>query len=244
MTLINTVQLTSDYSIFTKMEGNRTLNMLSVNRLKKLFKNGSHCVPIIVNDKKEVIDGQHRLEALKQLNMPVPYIVSEGLNINDVHCINSAGKLWSSADYVNGYADAGNEHYIKLIDMIKKYPDFTVGFLASVFCWKQAGVSGYMLRDLREGKFKFNFPENERELIFISKIKPFFSGITAAMPSSAIRKALAHPLFETDVFLKKLSRQSTKLVRCASGAQYLSLIEEIYNHHSKIKINLRFPNAK
>lgn len=82
---------TNDYSIFKSIMGNRTINLKNVNNIiNNIKKNGLLPTVIIVNEKMEVIDGQHRLQALKELNLPVYYQIKEGLSIND--CI--AYNIW------------------------------------------------------------------------------------------------------------------------------------------------------
>ena len=55
------VKETKNYSMFTTIGGNRPLNELHLNRLKKSMEEELLISPIIVNEKHEVIDGQHRL---------------------------------------------------------------------------------------------------------------------------------------------------------------------------------------
>lgn len=72
----NTVFRTKKYSQFKRLDSNRTVKTGRVNKIKQsIEKVGYVQSPIIVNEKMEVIDGQGRLEALKQLQIPVDYIV-------------------------------------------------------------------------------------------------------------------------------------------------------------------------
>ena len=41
--------------------------------------------PILVNEKMEVIDGQHRLQAQKELNLPTYYIKNKGYDLLHKH---------------------------------------------------------------------------------------------------------------------------------------------------------------
>ena len=75
---VNSVYRTNDYSLFSKLDGNRDVNKAHLHRLKKSIKEESLCVPIIVNEKYEIIDGQHRFSCWENLMLPVYYIVVEG----------------------------------------------------------------------------------------------------------------------------------------------------------------------
>ena len=57
-------------------------------------------IPIIVNEKMEVCEGQHRLEAYRSLGMPITYIIKEGLNICDIRKMNSTSRKWTMEEYM------------------------------------------------------------------------------------------------------------------------------------------------
>ena len=62
------IKKTRMYDIFRFKKENREINYNKVMNLKsKLINDGRQIVPIICNRDMEVIDGQHRLEALKEL---------------------------------------------------------------------------------------------------------------------------------------------------------------------------------
>ena len=71
----NKIHVTSDYDQFTYLVGNRDIVNKHVKSLSAEIDNRDLEIPIIVNEKMEVCDGQHRLEAYKVLGKPVPYIV-------------------------------------------------------------------------------------------------------------------------------------------------------------------------
>ena len=64
-----TIRVTKNYEQFGYKFGNRKVEM-NPNHVKKLVKAMSENyipIPIMVNSNFEVLDGQHRLEAIKQL---------------------------------------------------------------------------------------------------------------------------------------------------------------------------------
>ena len=60
---------TTDYTRFKKTRGNRPVDEAHVAQLKKLIADKDLYDPIRVNKNMEVIDGQHTLEARKQLDL-------------------------------------------------------------------------------------------------------------------------------------------------------------------------------
>jgi len=108
------IKQTSDYSVFRHVTGNREVNKSHVKRLLLTF--GSNpkklqWVPILVNENMEVIDGQHRLEASKKLEVPIYYRVINGLTLEDCQALNSNSKMWSPTDYAKAYCENGNQNY-------------------------------------------------------------------------------------------------------------------------------------
>jgi hypothetical protein len=74
------IQKTEDYNLFKRIVGNRTINKAQVRRLYDSYSIKPWLIqycPIIINDNNEVIDGQHRLEAIKRLKIPVYYLQVE-----------------------------------------------------------------------------------------------------------------------------------------------------------------------
>ena len=56
----NKIYKTTDYSVFKYLKGNRSVNELHVRRLVEAIKEKDLQVPIIVDEKMNVVEGQHR----------------------------------------------------------------------------------------------------------------------------------------------------------------------------------------
>ena len=63
----NQVHTTTDYFLFKPIDGNRNKNLLHINRLKKSMSENYLFTVIIVNEKYEIIDGQHRFDVIQDL---------------------------------------------------------------------------------------------------------------------------------------------------------------------------------
>ena len=57
------IQRTNKYDLFKRIESNREVNPAHLKKIEKSIseKNFLHLYPIIVNERMEIIDGQHRL---------------------------------------------------------------------------------------------------------------------------------------------------------------------------------------
>ena len=78
----NQVHKTTDYFLFKPIDGNRNKNLLHINRLKKSISENYLFTVIIVNENYEIIDGQHRFECIKELELPLYYITCKGYGLN------------------------------------------------------------------------------------------------------------------------------------------------------------------
>ena len=119
--IINQVRSTNELSIFTDLKGNRPVNESHVKRLTSSIRNRYLETVLIVNEKMQLIDGQHRLKALKILGLPAYYIIKAGYGLKETQILNLNTNNWSTNDFMNGYCSAGEEDYIIYRDWHNKY---------------------------------------------------------------------------------------------------------------------------
>lgn len=114
---------TKDYDSFKHLPGQRGIVESHVREImKSIEENGWICDPIRVTESMEVFDGQHRLEALRRLDMPVEYLVIDNLTTaNAVRIINNTQKKWQMLDYSKSYSDTGVDSYYLINDLMEKY---------------------------------------------------------------------------------------------------------------------------
>ena len=117
MQTVNQVKMTHDYGKFSFLEGNRMVNPLNIRRLSASMVEKQIQNPIVVNENHRIIDGQHRFRVMLENELPVYYIVVDGLELEDVHRLNTNQKNWNADDFMNGYIRLGNKEY-------KLYRDF------------------------------------------------------------------------------------------------------------------------
>lgn len=253
---VNKVYKTSDLSIFKTIDGNRIVNLQHVKRLSDSIRvYGMKCNPILVNEKMEVIDGQHRLMAAKEADSFVYYIIIDGYSLDEVHTLNLNQKNWSKKDFMEGYANMGIESYIKLKNFVEKNDDFTFndcialcsnssGSSSSDICQKirHDNSKNYNILEIfNEGTWKgkdFNLAQDWANKIRM--MKPYYLGYNRSAFVGTIIMLFNNDKFDFNEFMHKLRLQPTALVDCANREQYRTLIEDIYNYRSRNKVNLRY----
>ena len=251
-TEVNKVYKTNNLSIFKQIGGNRIPNPQHIKRLTgSILQNGMLCNPILVNEKMEVIDGQHRLLASIEAKSFIYYIVLEGYSLNQVHTLNLNQKNWTKRDFMDGYADMGIQSYIKLKEFTNNHEDFCFSDCIAL-CSNRASASAGTKDSIKnphlstqesfvEGTWSgkdFNLANEWAEKIRL--IKPYYYGYNRTVFVLTMVTLFKNPLFDYSEFMHKVRLQPKALVDCANSEQQKLLIEEIYNFKSRNKINLRF----
>ena len=114
--IVNQVQSTNEHSIFQIQVGNRPINNNHVARLILSMKERYLMAPLIVNQKMEVIDGQHRLKAHKELNLPTYFIENKGYGLEETQLLNqnsnNVGEMLLAPPVVLPDADTSLSHAV------------------------------------------------------------------------------------------------------------------------------------
>jgi hypothetical protein len=239
LTTSKQVFTTKDYFMFKPIEGNRKKNLLHVKKLSKSISENYLFTILTVNEKYEIIDGNHRFDALKDLNYPLNYVICPGYGLKEVHILNQISKNWNSDDYMNGYADMGYENYVNYKNFKDKYKfghDECMAMLSGV----NSG-HGKILYSFRNGSFKI--VDIEEAIMYAERLwslSDLYQGFKRRHFIYTMLALFDNPNFEFDQFVSKLKLQRSMLTDCVDTKQYLALIEEIYNYKRKEKVNLRY----
>ena len=225
---VNTVQKTNDYAKFKTKQGNRQLNQLHLKRLISSVKEMDllHANPILVNEKFEIIDGQHRFNVCVELSKPIYYIVVKGLGLREIQVLNANSKNWKLEDYIDGYCSMGKIDYCEL----KKYVKTTnLGIMVLVALFCGSDNSDYT-NQLKNGELKIT--HKNRGLIVLQWVKEWEKHYAGFSRRSFVL-ALVHLYnikgYSHEKMMQKMKYQSAKLVDSLNTKTYLALLEEIYN---------------
>lgn len=147
-----------DYDKFKPLLGNRRLDHVKA-IMESINTYGDTKTPIIVNERLEVIDGQHTLEAKKQLGLPIQYVVRPGCGIEACIACNSAAKNWSLENFINCYAEYGRKDYVVLRSLEADYSDrLPKAVIRSIAVGVIACLPN---KKIKEGRFELGAPEAE-----------------------------------------------------------------------------------
>lgn len=231
------IRTTTNYNQFKQLTGNRSINQSHKARLMESMRENYRFTVITVNENYEVIDGQHRLACAKELGLPVHYVVCKGYGLSDVQQLNANLKRWTTNDYLEGYCEMGNEHYLF-------YRAFKNSFrLGHNECMRllSGSYKGRKFDDFRNGEF--TVVDGAKAMDYAEKIvglEDLYPGVRRRAFVFAMMDLLDLPQFDYDRFRSKLERQRAKMHDCTSSDQYKDLIETIYNFYTSDKVNLRF----
>ena len=90
---ISSVRLTKDWERLNFLEDNRDTDDGDVKRLAESIKKNGQLQPIVINEKWQICEGQHRVRACMLLDIPVLYIISDGATIQDTILMNNNQSL-------------------------------------------------------------------------------------------------------------------------------------------------------
>jgi len=235
--IIGKVYSTTDYDKFKSIVGNRPVVQKGAH-YKEVFasieEEGQIC-PAIVNDRNEIIDGQHRLAICKQLGIPFVYIIGEGRGFEDIAKAN-AGKKWSTDAFVYGYATNGGANSDSYCYLKALYDEFNPPVIKSALTRIQSHYSPDIARRIRDGSFKMSeFEYNMiakclRELIELGyadfiKENPMSSNAYWA----AVAYTYRHPKIDNKRLVKLMWQNEKKIPSTSKVKELLEVFTTIYN---------------
>jgi len=232
------VYQSKDYKLFRSIDGNRSLNKKKIERIIREINSGNDILaecPILVRENGkglEVVDGQHRVEISRALGRPVHYIIKqEKMSLYQIAKVNSNVEKWTPEDFINCYAKAGNENYLKLGKFHKKYR-FAVGMCLSLLTF---GIAKHDVKvaqlyvEFEHGRFEI---KTWKEAVQFAEICQNFSsyknwrcrGFVMAMS-----KIIAAEKCDIDVLLSKFSSDPSQLTYHSDWKGFIANLEQIYN---------------
>lgn len=227
---VNQAQVTTNYDQFQLIESNREQNRGHIEALKRAFEemgNLTRVQPILVNDRMEIVDGQHRFMACKELNEPIYFTKVSGLGINEARKMNILHRGWTIDDFARSYASTGDTNYQQYLEVKE---DFGFNHSITLYYISAGGDDRGMFKDFRNGDFVF-----EDRDVAISRLSKL-ADAEALVPmvndryfAKAFLKAMQVEGYDHKRMLKKVELHQNLLRRYASVEDYLRMLEEIYN---------------
>lgn len=238
-----TITETSDYTQFKKHPANRDIDEKSRDRLVEAIqkKNLLKSHPIVVDKEFYIIDGQHRLEACKKLQIPVTYVMDENITTEDIIALNTNRKSWNMEDFLNFYVSKHRKDYILLDEFIRRekiHLNIALRLL-------NGNRNGAFYEEYKNGSYKFPSPEELEDVLtkqlqinqVINYIKTKTSGLKTYLDRVTFYGAMVDffniKSFEFEVFMTKLQYRIDLMHACTRQNEYVKLFKDIYNWKNK-----------
>lgn len=231
------MEKTTDYGIFKFMEANRGISQKLVNDLVLSIQrvNLLEYRPLLVNERMDVIDGQHRLKAAEKLGVPVYYEKTKGMSTKEIIALQIQTR-WTWADFMNAFVKDGNENYLKLNNFINQY-EIPIPIAMDLFdCSSREKENG---KKYKSGEFIYPKDDKTQRLkveLFIETcdyIKKFSAGGLDLKNKKSFSQAFVRFVNIDEVnyliFQKKLKARMDKIRKCITSFDYFRLLVSVYN---------------
>lgn len=221
---------TTDYSIFKGIIGNRSIHEPNIERLRRSLekRNMLSANPIIVNEHMEVVDGQHRLLAAKELGLPIYYTIVDAAGLDEIQMLNANNRPWLLQDYLDSYIAMGKKEYIRF----KQFADeYRISIAVARHIATKFASNDEAIREFREGKFEFvDYEWSDRLASLVSAVRDYSPDM--AWVQRACVKALAiiqDSLDDPKLLVDQLRKYNQIVTRRHSVKDYLAEFENILN---------------
>jgi hypothetical protein len=231
------IQSTNQYTLFGTIGSNREVDKKHVKRLAAAISENNllHLNPIIVNSEMQVIDGQHRLQAAKLLNVPIFYVTDDGVNKGHIAALNTNQKNWATMDYVNYWQREKRPGFRDLAKFINN-SGLPVSAAVSLLAFDPHGA----LKSMREGRVDTDNIEMANDIIdFIHRVAEQYGydWFICGGVAKSLRRMWEHPEFDSEKLWDKIATQPRSVVLCTSDKKYLEMFAEIYNYKVQYRID-------
>ena len=226
---VTMIYKTFNYDMFKYIGGNRLINKLNYKKLSESMKEKQLVIPILVNDKMEIIDGQHRYQSCRELGMPVYFYIAEGYNLSDVKRANLVNRVWNKNDYLHSYMEEMNQNYIDFYNIKETYK-VNINDVLKVFALTQ----DIGLKDLSQDFDSGRFISEGKEIVtnFFDSLNDFklFDKYRSTQFVGAFIKLYFNPGYDHKKMKEKLTKRGYLVKRKGSIAEYLQMLtKDIYS---------------
>lgn len=219
-----------DYSQFKTLPGNRPISEFHVRELAESYRAQPNLVdlrPMLVNERMEIVDGQHCLDACKLCSIPVPYIVTPGLTLSTAQLMNGLQRPWSLKNWLHSYAADGNVNYQIVERLMDEYQLGTSAMLNYIMGSEKSNAR----RRFKKGELVVDDREGAEDRL--SKLSDWGS-LDLPWQQDRFNVAFLHimrnPEYDHDRMMKnaKLALPTIKLQ--ANRQEWMRELERIYNY--------------
>lgn len=232
-----------DYDQFKLLDGNRALNQTSYKKLIDSVKEEQLRIPIIVNERMEIIDGQHRFHAWKELGKPIFFIINRGYGMDQVKRANIVSSNWVLKDFLETYAQEGKKEYLEFKKQIKS-SRISSADLLYLYSWYQNKTTQHLTAAFKEGTLTLECQEEVSN--FLERLELFAEFKNCRQPKfiKAFHRITSLEYYNHSQMVRQHKTNAYKLRRAGSIDDYITnLLKDIYNYMVTSKKQIMYDAA-
>jgi hypothetical protein len=246
-TMLTPIFTTINYSMFGHIGGNRNLDPSNLNKIKqsiskKHIKTNAVICILDTSDPIEplkMVDGQHRFEACKELNIPVSYVIDTSLTmasiLNDITLLNTASKEWDVSDFMNSEAQKGNQNYVlyeRIYNIFKNIFDHeSLFYILNNDVNRTCQKISYPI--FKDGGLQFDQSDYNylyQRLTDISQFNHYNEIGGKRYYQKALNRLMNAKGFITSQMLAKIQARQSTITKCTTVEGALKQLADIYNY--------------
>ena len=223
---------TKEYSKFRRTRGNRPIDPVHVERIKKSIAAKDLKLPIYVTKDMEIREGHHTYEARKSLGLDIFYIVIDSEDALDMAIFNAGRKNWGLIHYLNFFCMRNKKDYQIVRSKMNQYGmpvSEALCLLAGDATWNNT-----LTENFKRGEFKIpaggiaKFDKLASEMMFINNV--YNSG--GKLKRAFIRAMIItqkHPKYDYARIKVSLKSKGSKLLGATSREDYIEQLDSLIN---------------
>lgn len=230
---------TVDYAWFNLDVANRMIIPGKVAKMVEEIKEKNFLPysPINVTDEGTVMDGQHRLTAAIELNLPIFYILVQNMTILDVASLNRMTDQWTSADYLHYWKERGVEDYNELNMFMGDWPMIPLA-AALLLPLPTKGFTYGIYKMFRSGTYQFVDSQQAYDIAALaSSFQDRYSLWNRKSFMIGLRRLYTHPKFDVDQMEMQRDRvPGTMFYHVGTTRDATLMLQKIYNYKKQQRV--------
>ena len=241
----NKILSSYDYESFSFLEENRKISNGLIKKLKYAIQEKDLEIPIIVNSKLKIIDGQHRFEVRRDLKLPIIFYIDDKITSKDIGTINNVTEKWSLEQWLHHHIiRAENKDYPVLDWFVEEYNINISSSLVLIYNRSSEGIQIF-----KDGNLKIkNLEEMKKKAEILTKFYEDygFDKYKHKTFIEAINTLWINKKINFNKLFRQLDKSKKPFKQLATKNQYIEEFEEIMNlgvsENKKINIPSYVPN--
>jgi hypothetical protein len=224
--------------MFKFHDNNRKIDQSNLENIKRSIKINNLLAfrPIMVNEKLEILDGQHRFLVAKELGLDIFYQVNEESKDEDIILMNANQKRWTLEDFINFHATKGSEAHRQLQKFSEKN-GISLSCTVKIFCsnsesykqLKTGGIKGIQKEKIDAAQMWVNMAKEVIETIGRYSCEP----MTPYRSDRCLRALMAISRldgYDHEEMKDKIAKVFDRVRPCRTEKDWFKMFLDVYNY--------------